>query len=92
MKQNQYYNKRTMNLKQLTRDLEKQGFTCELLFEDSDYLCVHYLCFLDYVEISLTGYKDWSVIYYKPFKEISFYKASTNWGVIKLLNELLVEV
>lgn len=83
MKQNQYYNKRTMNLKQLTR---------ELLFEDSDYLCVHYLCFLDYVEISLTGYKDWSVIYYKPFKEISFYKAATNWGVIKLLNELLVEV
>lgn len=47
-----------MNLKQLSRDLEKQGFTCELLFEDSDYLCVHYLCFLDYVEISLTGYKD----------------------------------
>lgn len=38
MKRNQYYNKRTMNLKQLIRDLEKQGFTCELLFEDSDYL------------------------------------------------------
>lgn len=92
MKQNQYYNKRTMNLKQLSRDLEKQGFTCELLFEDSDYLCVHYLCFLDYVEISLTGYKDWSVIYYKPFKEISFYKAATNLEVIKLLNELLKEV
>lgn len=91
MKQNQYYNKRTMNLKQLTRDLEKQGFTCELLYEDSDYLCVHYLCFLDYVEISLTGYKDWSVIYYEPFKEISFYKASTNWEVINLLNNLLRE-
>lgn len=42
MKQNKYYSKRTMNLKQLSRDLEKQGFTCEL-FEDSDYLCVHYL-------------------------------------------------
>lgn len=92
MKQNQYYSKRTMNLKQLSRDLEKQGFTCKLLFEDSDYLCVHYHCFLDYVEISLTGYKDWSVIYYKPFKEISFYKAATNWEVIKLLNELLKEV
>lgn len=92
MRQNQYYNKRIMNLKQLTRDLEKQGFTCELLYEESDYLCVHYLCFLDYVEISLTGYKDWSVIYYEPFKEISFYKASTNWEVIKLLNNLLREV
>lgn len=92
MKYNQYYNKNTMNLKQLKRDLENQGFTCEL-FEDSDYLCVHYLCFLDFVvEISLTGYKDWSVIYYKPFKERSFYKAATNWEVIKLLNKLLVEV
>ena len=89
---NQYYNKRTMNLKQLTRDLEKQGFTCELLFEDSDYLCVHYLSFLDYVEISLTGYKDWSVIYFNPFKETSFYKADTNLEVIKLLNKLLKEV
>lgn len=89
MKQNQYYNKRTMNLKQLTRDLEKTGFTCELLYENCDYLCVHYLCFLDFVEISLTGYKEWSVIYYKPFKEISFYKEATNKGVINLLNNLL---
>ena len=84
MKQNQYYNKPTMNLKQLSRDLEKTGFTCKL--------CVYYLCFLDYVEISLTGYKDWSVTYYKPFKEITFYKAATNWAVIKLLNKLLTEV
>lgn len=30
MKQNQYYNKHTMNLKQLSRDLEKTGFTCKL--------------------------------------------------------------
>ena len=59
MKQNQYYNKHTMKCK---------------LSEDGDYLCVYYLCFLDYVEISLTGYKDWSVTYYKPFKEITFYK------------------
>lgn len=90
-KKNQYYNKRTMNLKQLTCDLEKQGFACKL-FEDGDYLCVYYLCFLDYVEISLTGYKDWSVTYYKPFKEIAFYKEPTNWAVIKLLNKLLKEV
>ena len=91
MKYNQYYNKNTMILKQLAKDLEKQGYTCKLS-EDGDYLCVYYLCFLDYVEISLTGYKDWCVTYYKPFKEITFYKASTNWSVIKLLNKLLVEV
>ena len=91
MKQNQYYNKRTMNIKQLTRDLEKQGYTCKLS-EDGDYLCVYYLCFLDYVEISLTEYKEWSVTYYKSFKEITFYKAATNWSVIKLLNKLLLEV
>lgn len=92
MKQNQYYNRHTMNLEQLTRDLEKHGFTCELLYEDCDYLCVHYLCFLDYVEISLTNYKEWSVIYYKPFEEISFYNETTNLGVIKLLNKLLAKV
>ena len=91
MKYNQYYNKNTMNLKQLAKDLEKQGYTCKLS-EDGDYLCVYYLCFFDYVEISLTGYKDWSVTYYKPFKEITFYKSATNWSVIKLLNKLLVEV
>lgn len=62
MKQNQYYNKHTMNLKQLSRDLEK------------------------------TGYKEWSVTYYKPFKDITFYKVATNWAVIKLLNKLLTEV
>lgn len=44
MKQNQYYNKHTMNLKQLSRDLENTGFTCKLS-EDGDYLCVYYLCF-----------------------------------------------
>lgn len=94
MKYNQYYNKDTMNLKQLAKDLENKGYTCELS-EDGDYLCVYYLCFLDYVEISLTDYKDykdWSVTYYKPFKEITFYKAATNWAAIKLLNKLLTEV
>ena len=87
---NPYYNKRTMNLKQLARDLEKQGFACKIS-EDGDYLCVHYLCYLDYVEICLTGYMDWSVTYYRPFKAEEFYKASTNWGVVKLLNKLLIE-
>ena len=91
MKQNQYYSKRTMNLKQLSRDLEKQGFTCELS-EDGAYLCVYYLCYLDFVEIALTGYMDLSVAYHEVFKEKKFYKAATNWSVIKLLNKLLVEV
>ena len=83
MKQNQYYSKRTMNLKQLRRDLENQGG-----------LHVNYYSKIAiiYVEISLTGYKDWSVIYYKSFKEISFYKAATNWEVIKILNKLLKEL
>lgn len=88
MKYNQYYNKEVMNLKQLTHDLEKQGFTCEIS-EDGDYLCVYYLCYIDYIEIALTGYKDWSVAYYQPFKGLKIYKASTNWGVIKLLRKLL---
>lgn len=91
MKYNQYYNKSTMNIKQLAKDLEKQGYTCKLS-EDGDYLCVYYLCFLDYVEISLTGYKDWSVTYYNPFKEATFYNVATNWSVIKLLNKLLSEI
>lgn len=88
MKYNQYYNKEVMNLKQLIRDLEKQGFTCELS-EDDDYLCVYYTSYLYYVEISLTNYKDWFVAYYKCFKEPIIYHASTNWGVIKLLRKLL---
>jgi hypothetical protein len=90
MRVNPYYNKDTMNLKQLTRDLEKQGFTCELS-ENGDYLCIYYLCYIDYIEISLTGYKDWAVTYHQPFKEYKFYHASTNWGVIKLLRNLLID-
>lgn len=91
MKSNPYYNKSTMNFKQLSRDLEKQGFTCKLS-EDGEYLCVYYLCFLDYCEITLSPDKEWSVTYYKPFKEINFYREPTNWAIIKLLNKLLVEV
>lgn len=88
MRVNPYYNKETMNLKQLTSDLEKQGFTCELS-EDDDYLCVYYTTYLYYVEISLTNYKDWFVAYYKCFKEPIIYHASTNWNVIKLLIKIL---
>lgn len=90
MRVNPYYNKDTMNLKQLTRDLEKQGYTCELS-ENGDYLCVYYLCYLDYVEIALTGYKDWSVAYYHPFKPVEIYHAATNWSVIKLLKKLMID-
>lgn len=39
MKYNEYYNKDTMNLKQLAKDLEKQGYICELS-EDGEYLSV----------------------------------------------------
>lgn len=91
MKYNQYYNKDTMNLKQLAKDLENKGYTCELS-EDGDYLCVYYLCYLDFVKITLTGYMDWSVAYHEVFKEKKFYKVATNWSVIKLFNKLLVEV
>lgn len=90
MRMNPYYNKNTMNLKQLIRDLEKQGFTCEIA-DDGEYLIVHYLCFLDYVEIALTSYKDWYVAYFVPFKVMKVYRALTNWSVIKLLNKLLVD-
>lgn len=88
---NPYYNKSTMNLKQLVRDLEKQGFTCKLS-ENGDYLYVFYLCFFDSVVITLSPDKEWSVTYYKPFKEVNLYKAAANWEVIKLLNKFLVEV
>lgn len=90
MKYNEYYNKDTMNLKQLAKDLEKQGYICELS-EDEEYLSVYYLCYLDYVEITLTGFKDWSVAYCHSFKGLEIYKVTTNWSVIKLLRKLLID-
>lgn len=90
MRLNPYYNNETMNLKQLTRDLEKQRFTCKIS-DEADYLSVYYLCYLDYFEIALTGFKDWSVAHYHPFKGLEIYKASTNWSVIKLLRKLLID-
>lgn len=89
MKYNPYYNKSTMNLKQLASDLEKQGFcVCKISDDDDDYLCVYYLYYLDYVEIELTDYMYWSVTYVRSFNMTEFYKASTNWEVVKLLKKL----
>ena len=89
MRVNPYYNKDTMNLKQLTRDLEKHNYTCVLSDEDDClYVCISYV---DYIEIALTGYKDWCIAYYQAFKDVENYHASTNWGVIKLLRKLLKE-
>lgn len=90
MRVNPYYNKDTMNLKQLASDLEKQGYTCGLS-ENGDYLCVYYLCYLDCVEISLTKSKYWCVAYYHLFKDPEIYHLSTNWGVIKLLRNFLID-
>ena len=87
MLRNPYYNKETMNLKQLAKDIEKQGFTCEYC-EEYDSLIVTYYGVINYVEISLTGYKDWCVAYCDPFNDTYFYNESTNWGVIKLLKKL----
>lgn len=90
MKYNEDYNKGTMNFKQLIRDLEKQGFRCEFS-EDGNDLLVYYLCYLDYIEIALTSFKDWSAAYYWPFKGLKIYKCPTNWTVIKLLNKLMID-
>lgn len=90
MKRNQYYNKKTMNYKQLSIDLEKQGFTCKL-WEDNECLIVNYLCYLDSAVIYLTKYKDWLVTYCKPFDGMKTYKAATNWSVVKLLNKLMID-
>lgn len=100
MRVNPYYNKDTMNLKQLALDLKNQGFICKLS-KDCDTLIVqHFNYYLGFVEISMTGFKDWKVLYYdaskrsfilNPQKGIRTYSASTNWEVIKLLRKLLKE-
>lgn len=95
---NPYYNKDTMNLKQLAIDLKNQGFICKLS-KDCDTLIIHHFNhYLGFVEISMTDFKDWKVLYYDaskrsfildPQKGIRTYSASTNWSVIKLLRKLL---
>lgn len=86
---NPYYNKNTMNIKQLARDLENQCFTCKI-WEDSDCLIVSNFYYLGYVVINLTNYKVWLVTHFKPFCDSKNYKASTNWSVVKLLKKILV--
>lgn len=100
MKYNQYYNKEVMNLKQLASDLEKQGFICRLNNGCDTLIIQHFKYYFSFVEITMTGFKDWRVLYYdcskrafimNPQKGIRTYSASTNWGVIKLLRKLLKE-
>jgi hypothetical protein len=67
--------------------------------KDCDTLIIqHFNNYLGFVEISMTGFKDWMVLYYdasikaftmNPQKGVRTYSASTNWGVIKLLRKLL---
>lgn len=98
MRVNPYYNKDTMNLKQLASDLEKQGFICRLNNCCDTLIIHHFNYYLGFVEISMTDFKDWRVLYYdaskrsfilNPQKGIRTYSALTNWGVIKLLRKLL---
>ena len=91
MRVNPYYNKDTMNLKQLAYDLEKQGFICRFNNGCDTLIIQHFNYYFSFVEITMTGFKDWRVLYYDGLKGIRTYSASTNWSVIKLLNKLLVD-
>lgn len=90
MRVNPYYNKDTMNLEQLASDIEKQGFICRLNNGCDTLIIQHFNYYLGFVEISITDFKDWRVLYYDASKRgVRTYSASTNWGVIKLLRKLL---
>lgn len=98
MRINPYYNKDTMNLKQLTCDLEKEGYICRVNNACDTLIIQHFKYYFSFVEISMTVFKDWRVLYYdgskrafimNPQKGIRTYSASTNWGVIKVLRKLL---
>lgn len=68
MRVNPYYNKDTMNLKQLASDLEKQGFICRLSNSCDTLIIQHFNYYLGFVEISMTGFKDWRVLYFESSK------------------------
>ena len=88
MKYNPYYNKSTMNLKQLASDLEKQGLRCD--YDDKlNILFVSYLNFIEKVGIELSKTKYWKVYFYDCFRDIRYYEKSTNWEVVKLLKKTL---
>lgn len=90
MKYNPYYNNSTMNLKQLSYDLYKQGYECELN-EETNTLIVARFYILDFIKITLTSDKYWRVSYHQVFNEIKIYTVPTNWSVIKLLRKLLID-
>lgn len=100
MRVNPYYNKDTMNLKQLASDLEKEGFICRLNNGCDTLIIQHFNYYFSFVEITMTDFKDWMVLYYDGSKRafimdsskgIRTYSASTNWGVIKLLRNFLID-
>lgn len=91
MRVNPYYNKDTMNLKQLALDLNKQGLICKLSKDCDTLIIQHFNYYFGFVEISMTDFKDWRVLYYEPSKGVRTYSASTNWGVIKLLRNFLID-
>lgn len=91
MKYNPYYNKSIMNIKQLELDLKKQDFICHMS-EDGNELLVNYYWGSGCAQIRLSPSNDWFIGYYRCFKESKFYRASTNWEVVKLLKKLLIKV
>lgn len=97
MRVNPYYNNDTMNLKQLARDLEKQGYICRLNNACDTLIIQHFKYYFSFVEITMTLFKEWRVLYYDgskrtfimdPPRGVRIYSASTNRSVIKLLRKL----
>ena len=89
MKVNPYYNKDTMNLKQLAFDLEKQGFICRLSKDCDTLIIQHFNYYLGFVEISMTGFKDWRVLYYDASKKKLYFEPSKRCKNLQCLNKLV---